>query len=192
MKTDRVIRTAMIVAAATALATWFGVRPLHLRAAVLEQDVASLRERIAISSVPEAQLEAAGRERDRRRDMLVREGFHRMPEGSPDLAEVIRRLSLPIDRVRVLDQTFTAGRSGSAASGAPDGWMATPIRVELLGDWSAIRELLEVVDGLEVPVRTTALRVERSEVDGGAAARLEIELDVLNRSTDTGEGEGNS
>ena len=111
-----------------------------------------------------------------------------MPDGSPDLAGVIRRLSLPIDRVRVLDQTFTAGRSALAASGAPDGWSATPIRVELVGDWSAVRELLQVVDGLDVPVRTTAIRLERSQVDGGVAARLELDLDVLHRSEGVGTG----
>jgi len=188
MTMDRVLKTAMVVAGATALATWFGVRPLHLRAADLEQDVASLHERIAISSVPEARLEAARAERDRRREMLRREGFDRMPDGSPDLAGVIRRLSLPIDGVRVLDQTFTAGRSGTAASGAPDGWFATPIRVELVGDWSAVRDLLEVVDGLDVPVRTTSVRLERTDVEGGGAARLELDLDVLHRSVGTGEG----
>jgi hypothetical protein len=188
MTMDRVLRTATVLAGATALATWFGVRPLHLRAADLERDVDALHERIAVSSVPEARLDAARRERDRRRDMLRQEGFERMPDGSPDLAGVIRRLSLPIDRVRVLDQTFTAGRSALAASGAPDGWSATPIRVELVGDWSAVRELLQVVDGLDVPVRTTAIRLERSQVDGGVAARLELDLDVLHRSEGVGTG----
>jgi hypothetical protein len=182
MTIDRVFKTALVVAGATALATWFGVRPLHLRAADLEQDVESLHERIAVSSVPEARLAAAQRERDHRRELLRREGFDRMPDGSPDLAGVIRRLSLPIDHVRVLDQTFTAGRSGTAGNGAPDGWFATPIRVELDGDWSAVRELLDVVDGLDVPVRTTRLQLKRSEVDGGVAARLELDLDVLHRS----------
>jgi hypothetical protein len=188
MTIDRVFKSALMVTAATALATWFGVRPLHVRAADLERDVESLHERIAVSSVPEARLAAAQRERDRRRDMLRREGFDRMPDGAPDLAGVIRRLSLPIDHVRVLDQTFTAGRPGTAASGAPEGWFATPIRVELDGDWSAVRELLDVVDGLEVPVRTTKLRLERTEVDGGVAARLELDLDVLHRITEVVEG----
>jgi hypothetical protein len=187
MSLDRVLKTAMGLAAATALATWFGVRPLHLRASELERDVVSLQDRIAVAAVPEARLESVRQERDRRRGMLRHEGFDRMPEGNPDLAGVIRRLSLPIDRIRVLDQTFTAGRSGSAANAAPSGWSATPIRVELVGDWSAVRELLAVVDGLEVPVRTTTIRLERTEIDGGPAARLELELDVLHRRDESGE-----
>ena len=119
MTVDRVFRTALILAAAAAFAVWFGVRPLHTRAGLLEADVDDLRERIAESSVPEARLDAARTERDRRRSMLAIEGFDRMPAGIPDVAGVIRRLSLPIDGLRVLDQTFTAGRAGAAASGAP-------------------------------------------------------------------------
>jgi hypothetical protein len=189
MTVDRVLKTALIVTAATALATWFGVRPLHLRAADLEDDVVSLHGRIADAAVPEARLDAAKVERDRRRSMLRTEGFDRVPLGSPDLAGVIRRLSLPIDGVRVLDQTFTAGRPGPAASDAPEDWRATPIRVELSGDWTAIRELLALVDDLPAPVRTTKVVLRRVEIDGGVAARIELELDVLHRDETTGQEE---
>jgi hypothetical protein len=144
-----------------------------------------LQHRIAESAVPEARLDGVRHERDRRREMLRREGFDRLPDGAPDLAGVIRRLSLPIDGVRVLDQNFTAGRSGPAANGAPEGWMATPVQLELSGDWSAIRELLSLVDGLPVPVRTTKLVLSRVEERGGVAARIELELDVLHRDADS-------
>jgi len=178
---DRVLRTTLILTAAALFAVWFGIRPLHSRAGVLEADVDDLRDRIAESSVPEARLDAARTERDRRRSMLEREGFDRMHAGTPDVAGVIRTLSLPIDGLRVLDQTFTAGRAGAAANGGPEGWQATPVRVELVGDWNAIRHLLDLVDGLPGPVRTTTLRLERTEFDGASAARLELELDVLHR-----------
>lgn len=181
MTLDRVFRMAFILAAAAAFAVWFGVRPLHSRAGLLEADVDDLRERIAESSVPEARLDAARAERDRRRSMLVTEGFDRMSVGVPDVAGVIRRLSLPIDGLRVLDQTFTAGRAGAAANDAPGTWEATPVQVELVGDWTAIHRLLELVDDLPGPVRTTALRMQRTEFDGSSAARLELELDVLHR-----------
>lgn len=188
MTIDRTTRMALVVTAATVMAVWFGVRPLHVRAASLETDVDDLRERIAESSVPEAQLDATRVERDRRRSMLAAEGFESLPDGTPDVAGVIRRLSLPIDGHRVLDQTFTAGRAGAAANGAPDGWRATPVRVEVVGDWSAIRDLLDLVDDLPGPVRTTALRLNRTEVEGLPAARLELELDVLHRDA-TASGE---
>lgn len=182
MTIDRTTRMALAVTGATALAVWFGVRPLHLRAATLEGDVTDLQERIAEASVPEAQLDATRLERERRREMLASEGFDALPDGAPDVAGVIRRLSLPIDGHRIFDQTFTAGRPGAAANGAPEGWRATPVRVEVEGDWSAIRELLDLVDDLPGPVRTTALRLNRTEVDGLSAARLELELDVLHRT----------
>jgi hypothetical protein len=189
MTVDRVFKMALIVTSATALATWFGVRPLHVRAADLEQDVLSLHERIADAAVPEARLDAARVERDRRRNMLRTEGFDRVPKGTPDLAGVIRRLSLPIDGLRVRDQTFTAGRPGPAANLVSEDWRATPVRVELSGDWTAIRELLALVDALPVPVRTTKVVLRRVELDGGVAARIELELDVLHRDETTGQEE---
>lgn len=185
MTLDRTTRLALAVTGATVLAVWFGVRPLHVRASTLEGDVADLQVRIAESSVPEARLDAARLERDRRRSMLVGEGFDRLPGGTPDVAGVIRRLSLPIDGLRVFDQTFTAGRAGAAASGGPEGWRATPVRLEVVGDWAAIRELLGLVDDLPGPVRTTALRLQRTEVDHAPAVRLELELDVLHRDAVT-------
>lgn len=183
MNLDRVTWTALVIAATLAIATWFGIRRLHAEASSLEHEVVVLTDRIAASSVPEARLESVRGEQSRRRAMLLAEDFDRLPVGAPDLAEVIRRLSLPIDGERVLDQTFTAGRPGAAAHEAPSAWRATPVRVELVGDWSAVSSLLSLVDDLPGPVRTTTLRLHRQDGVDRPIARLELELDVLHRET---------
>ena len=178
MKIEPTMRLAIVVGVIGAMATWFGVRPLHLRAAVVEAETQRLHEMVAAETVPAAELTSVAREAERRSRMMEAEKVGSLPIGPPDLADVIRRLSLPIDGVRVEDQTFTARRSASAGIGAPEWWKSRPVHVELVADWSSIRGFLSLVDDLPNPVRTTSFRLERLDSDGGLA-RLHLELDAL-------------
>ena len=178
MKLEPTMRFAVVAGVVGAMATWFGVRPLHLRAATIETETRRLHEMVAAETVPAAKLSSVAHEAERRARMMEMEKVGTLPVGPPDLADVIRRLSLPIDGVRVDDQTFTARRSASAGIGAPEWWKSRPVHVELVADWASIRGLLVLVDNLPNPVRTTSFRLERLESDRGLA-RLHLELDAL-------------
>ena len=178
MKLEPTMRLAAVVGVIGAMATWFGVRPLHLRAAMVESETERLHEMVAAETVPAAMLSSVAQEAERRARMMEREKVGSLPMGPPDLADVIRRLSLPIDGVRVEDQTFTARRSASAGIGAPEWWKSRPVHVELVADWASIRGFLMLVDDLPNPVRTTSFRLERIDSDRGMA-RLHLELDAL-------------
>ena len=178
MKLEPTMRLAAVVGVIGAMATWFGVRPLHLRAAMVESETERLHEMVAAETVPAAMLSSVAQEAERRARMMEREKVGSLPMGPPDLADVIRRLSLPIDGVRVVDQTFTARRSASAGIGAPEWWKSRPVHVELVADWASIRGFLMLVDDLPNPVRTTSFRLERIDSDRGMA-RLHLELDAL-------------
>ncbi len=178
MKIDPIMKLAAIAGGAALLATWFGVRPLHVRASLIEDEAATLHLRASEETVPAARLNAFRREADRRAEMLDQEKVFDLPVGPPDLAGVIRRLSLPIDGIRVIDQTFTAGRSVSAGLGSPEWWRSSPVQVELVADWPSIRRLLGLIDELSTPVRTTTIEIERLESEPGIA-RLRLELDAL-------------
>lgn len=186
MNMDRTMQAALAIAVGTVLATWFGVRPLHVRAESLEHRTEDLLARASDAEVPTARLERLRAERDRRSAMLEDECPLTREGAAPDLATVIGRVSLPIDGVTVVDQTFTAGRPASAGLAAPEDWFATPIVIETVATWSAIRRQLDLVEALEVPVRTTSFELERLESPAGAA-RLTVELDVLHRTAVTGE-----
>lgn len=186
MKIEPTMRMAAIAGLVGAMATWFGVRPLHLRAATIESETSRLREMVAEETVPAAELASVAGEADRRGRMIERERVGSLPVGPPDLAGVIRRLSLTIDGVRVMDQTFTARRPVSAGIGAPESWRSCPIQVELVADWTSIRDFLELVDDLPTPVRTTNFRLERLESEGNLA-RLRLELDALHLAASPGD-----
>lgn len=181
MSMQPTMRLAVLVGLIGAMATWFGVRPLHVRAAIIENETERLREMVAEETVPAAELAAVVREATRRGRMIETEKVDSLPTGPPDLAGVIRRLSLPIDGIRVMDQTFTARRSASAGIGAPAWWKSRPVQVEIVADWSSIRGFLELVDDLPNPVRTTTFRLERLDSEAGMA-RLQLELDALHLS----------
>lgn len=178
MRLEPTMRLAVAAGVVGAMATWFGVRPLHLRAGVVEAETERLHEMVAAETVPAAKLSSVAHEADRRSRMMEMERVDSLPVGPPDLADVIRRLSLPIDGVRVVDQTFTARRSASAGIGAPEWWKSSPVHVELVADWASIRGFLKLVDDLPTPVRTTSFRLERLDSDRGHA-RLHLELDAL-------------
>lgn len=186
MNLDRTMQAAIAIALGTVLATWFGVRPLHVRADGFERRTADLLERADEAEVPTARLERLREERDRRRRMLEAECPLAEAAFPPDLASVVGRVSLPIDGVDVVDQTFTAGNAGPAGLAAPEDWRATMIVIETVASWPAIRRQLALVEALEVPVRTTAFDLERLEARAGLA-RLTLRLDVLHRTTDPGE-----
>ena len=187
MKIDPIMRLAAVAGGAALLATWFGVRPLHVRAASIEHEALTLHIRASEETVPAARLDAFRREAIRRAEMLEQEQVLDLPVGPPDLAGVIRRLSLPIDGIRVIDQTFTAGRSTSAGLGSPEWWRSSPVQVELVADWASIRRLLGLIDALSTPVRTTTIEIERLDSKPGIA-RLRLELDALHLADDASGG----
>lgn len=186
MNVDRTMQAAIAVALAAALATWFGVRPLHVRADDLERRTSDLLQRANDAEVPKTRLERLRTERDRRQSMLDAECPLVDASLAPDLASVVGRVSLPIDGTTVVDQTFTAGSAESAGLGAPEDWRATLIVIETVATWTAIRRQLALVEALEVPVRTTSFELERLDSPIGTA-RLTLKLDVLHRAVDPGD-----
>ncbi|MCP4796289.1 MAG: hypothetical protein GY885_09050, partial [Phycisphaeraceae bacterium] len=98
-----------------------------------------------------------------------------------DLAGIIRTLSLPIDGATVIDQTFTAERSGPTGFDADRSWEVTPIRIELTASWSAIANVLELIEGMETPSRMTEFKLDRDLEPDVEIARVSIEIEVLHR-----------
>lgn len=189
MSNDRVIQGALLLALSGAMVAWFGIAPLHARAARQQAETADLIARVAESPVPSDRLTPFRAELDRRSQMLSDECPDPLIASKPDLAGVIRRLSLPIDGRRVVDQTFTAERSGPADLGSEIRWNATPIRIELVAAWPAIAEVLHLIETMEIPNRVREFRLERDSDPTSETARVFIELDVLHRRPASEESE---
>ena len=181
MSNDRIIQAAFLLTLSGAMAVWFGIAPLHARADAQQAETAALRARVAESPVPSERLTPFRTELDRRSKMLRDECPDPLIATKPDLAGVIRRLSLPIDGQRVIDQTFTAERSGPVDLDSEIKWSATPIRIELVATWSAIAEVLDLIETMQIPSRVTEFRRERDSDPAIEMASAFIELDVLHR-----------
>ena len=189
MSNDRVIQGALLLALSGALVAWFGIAPLHARADRQQAETAALIARVAESPVPSERLTPFRAELDRRSRMLSDECPDPLIATKPDLAGVIRRLSLSIDGKLVVDQTFTAERSGPADLDSEIRWSATPIRIELVAAWSAIAEVLDLIETMDIPSRVTEFRLERDSDPTIEIARASIELDVLHRRIASEESE---
>jgi hypothetical protein len=181
MNGDRIIQCAFGIAILAASVAWFGIVPLHARASDQEAETASLLARVADSPMPTDRLVPFREELERRLEMLRRECPAAADQGPPDLAGIIRTLSLPIDGATVIDQTFTAERSGPTGFDADRSWEVTPIRIELTASWSAIANVLELIESMESPSRMTEFKLDRDLEPDVQIARVSIEIEVLHR-----------
>lgn len=164
------------------LAAKFLVHPLHARADAVHAAHALLEDRVSNWHGSEHVLDPLKGELNHRRAIVEEEQQH-IPH-TPDLAGLIRRLSLEIDRRRVIDQTFVAGRRGLAATGAPASWKSVPLTMELVSDYASMRALIERIEEYPDPVRITRLSIERMKDVSGemGIARTTLVLDVIFRS----------
>ena len=163
------------------MAARFLVHPLHARADEINRDYEALLARVDGWPGKDAVLAPLQNELSRRTTMM--ESEQRPVPTRPDLAGLIRQLSLEIDGFRVVDQTFAAGRRGPAATAAPDNWRSVPLTMELVAEFDALDELLLKIEGSPDPIRITRLSIERIDEPGSdrAIARTTLVLDAVYR-----------
>ena len=159
----------------------FLVHPLHARANDLNTEYSSLLERVEGWPGEDAVLSPLREELNHRLDIVAREQ-RPIPE-EPDLAGLIRQLSITIDGFKVIDQTFVAGRKGSAATGAPKSWRSVPLTMELVSDYQSLQSVLKTIESSSDPVRITRVSIERlDQVDESRPLiRATLVLDVIHR-----------
>jgi hypothetical protein len=76
------------------------------------------------------------------------------------MASVIRKLSLPVDKVTVHDQTFTAGTATSAIPGHSEvTTMAMPLTVEMQATFDSVFAMVRAAESMSRLVRVSSVRV---------------------------------
>ncbi len=110
---------------------------------------------------------------------------------SPDMAGLIRQLSLPVDGVRVRDQTFTAGNASKAVPNQETSHAAMPLTVEMRGSFDATFDLLRAAEAMDRLVRITTVRVSTNREQQGdpdvPVLSATISLDAIFESASTEE-----
>ena len=104
--------------------------------------------------------------------------FRFVPE-TPDVAGVVRTLSVPVDGVTVRDQTFATHAPVGAAPNLEMDARATPITVDMTATFDAIYSLLRTTESMDRLVRVSSLRLGR---DAKAADDLHVGPPVLTAS----------
>lgn len=165
----------LVVSAGGMLLAW----PVYREAARLNGQAAALRakgenyeaqaQRIVNLT---AQLEAATRRVDTE--------FKVVP-ATPDVAGLMRVLSLPVDGKTVLDQQFMAGEEREAVPGAQLDTLVAPLTIEMEARFDAVFALLRAAESMERLLRIASINLtaERDEDPDRPFARATIVLEAV-------------
>jgi len=183
-----------LAASMVVLAIGFGllVWPALSRTTEVTADIAdldhknkTLEERTALIGRLVEELDSA---KDRAKNTLKR-----IPN-SPEIAELIRQLSMPVDGYFVADQTFTAGRSKEASPDEDVTARAVPLTVDVVARYDAVLELIRRAESSDRLVRVASVRVRRHpdksniESDNDAMLIASITLEAVFDPSATGSG----
>jgi Tfp pilus assembly protein PilO len=179
-----VLALVMVVCLGGLLLAW----PAYREAAALDRQTAELRakgERYDLQAEEIAQLSADLDEATRR----VETRLKLIPE-TPDIAGLMRVLSLAVDGSNVRDQMFDAGDSKDAAPGSELTARVTPLTVDLEARFDAIFALLRAAESMDRLLRVSSLRVVCSRPDDGddAFTKSTVVLEAVYDPPEEGEG----
>ncbi len=81
-----------------------------------------------------------------------------IPE-TPDIADLMRRLSMPVDGVHVYDQTFTAGDPREAVPGGDLPILVQPLTVEMDARFDSIFALTRLAESMDRLLRVSSIKI---------------------------------
>ncbi|MHC5022330.1 MAG: type 4a pilus biogenesis protein PilO [Planctomycetota bacterium] len=96
----------------------------------------------------------------------IERDFKVIPD-SPDMAGLIRNLSLPVDGRNVRDQMFTTGNASPAIPETTSTALAMPLMVEMKGAFESVFALLQAAESMDRLVRITMVRVSTNRAQQG-------------------------
>jgi Tfp pilus assembly protein PilO len=141
------------------------VWPVHREKRRVQRKITALERKIDDLSFHTARVERLADQLEETR-RLVDEEMKLIPT-SPDIAALMRKLSMPVDDRTVIDQTFTAGAASDAVAGAPYPEQAMPLTVDMEARFDSVFALIRGAERLDrlVRVATIRLAVERPDAD---------------------------
>ena len=159
------------------------VWPAYREAGAIHERVAELRRKSegAVGQAREIDRLTASFEAASKR---IESEFKGIPE-SPNIAGLMRDLSLPVDGVTVQDQTFTTGQPNDAVAGAGFPFQALSLTVDMVARFDALFALLRAAESQEHLVRVSSVNMAASRDDAQAvplvtaSVRLEAVFEPL-------------
>ena len=80
---------------------------------------------------------------------------------SPDMSSIVQSLSLEVDGIQVIDQSFTAGVAPQTNDG--DSFALQPLAVSMKADFNSIYSIIQNVESLNRLVRVASVKMMRRE-----------------------------
>lgn len=110
----------------------------------------------------------------------VEEDFKAIP-GGPDLAGLMRVLSLPVDGSTLRDQMFKAGESREAAPGSDLATRVAPLTVDMEARFDAIYSLIVKAESMDRLLRVSSVNItcERIDESDQRFARATVVLEAI-------------
>ena len=158
MPTDRrmVIGMSVIGAIAAAASVLF-IIPNYREARTLHRQIADLQRRAGTLVTRSEVVDKLAHEVQLASEHAAND-LKSIPD-SPDVAGLIRKLSLPIDGVTVIEQTFTAGTPGEAIVGGEHSAMAMPLAADMYATFDSIMALINKAESMSRLVRVASVRL---------------------------------
>ena len=167
----------VIVLLGGAMLVW----PNNREAGVLTEEIVQLQEKITALTIRNkqvAQLDRELKEAARRRDAQCK----RIPT-SPQIADLIGRLSQEVDGVTVRDQRFTAGEPYDATIGLGSAVRAAPLTIDMVARFDSVFALIRAVETMDRLVRVALVRLHRpreaDDTEDGPLVAATIRLEVV-------------
>jgi Tfp pilus assembly protein PilO len=180
-----ILALAVVVGLGGLLLAW----PAYRQAAALNRQTGELRakgERYDLQAAEIAQLSADLDEAKQRVDTRLK-----LIPDTPDIAGLMRVLSLAVDGSNVRDQMFDAGDPKDAAPGSDHSAQVTPLTIDLEARFDAVFALLRAAESMDRLLRVSSLRVVCNRPNDGddAFTKTTVVLEAVYAPPDQG-GEG--
>jgi hypothetical protein len=173
----------LAIACAAGLLTSGGaalVWPAHKERRVILDEIHSLEGRLRDLDGLTRDVEDLGRELNvmQRR---IEDDLKLIPD-EPNVAQIMRKLSLPVDGDSVIDQTFTAGGSADAVIGSDYAEQAVAVTVDMKATFDSTFALIHATERIDRLVRVSSVHLTANrEPDDPAVPTLSasIGLEVI-------------
>jgi hypothetical protein len=140
-----------------AIVAWLIIWPNYREAAHVKQRIVELERKIAGHGEQTIAITSLSNEVSNARRRMETE--LKIVPSSPDVADLIRKLSLPVDGANVIDQTFTAGSPVDVNAGEAGSAKAMPLMVELAATFDSVFALLRSAESMNRLLRVASVKV---------------------------------
>ncbi len=154
------------------------VWPVYRKAAIVDRRGSELLAKCKNYSDQADEIVRLRADLDATREYVQRE-LRSVPE-SPDIAGLMRVLSLPVDGVNIRDQTFTAGQPKPASADPDITTLAMPLTIDMEARFEVVFSLIKKVESMHRLLRIASVNMRCEDPDQDVSfAKASVVLEAI-------------